>query len=260
MTLHQIWDLLIPEERRLLSVFIFVSLVLHASTFYFFHPPDLPPRMEKTIHPQVSLLMPSSPSGDVINAAAWINLFDPRVLAIPSAESSFNNEQKNILHKRQDDTLPLRPVEPIPAQYAPVALPSPGNLEQRALISLSNVQPNPRPIIVETPPRVRGTRIQFSGDITNRTPTRKPDLPQPRSPVTLKPTILRMAVDSPGNLVHILVDESCGDSSVDLQAVKILRDWRFTPLESSDSLQWGRATIFWDLQSPSLENAGENQP
>jgi|GEM_PF-987341 len=255
MTLHQIWDLLMPEERRWLGLFVLLSFLIHFSIFFLFRTPiDFTAQIHRSNPPRITLLSIAENSSTTSqNPSAWWNIFDPRLLALPTKQDTIDPHTHSNNPSLDDKYLTSLPLpDPIPVNSTtPTPFGKGTSIEQMAIESLSLVQPDPKPILVESPPRVHGTRVIIHGPLSTRGITRRSDLPQPPSTQTLRATVLRIAVDASGTPSHILIDESSGDSNVDAQAATILGDWRFTPLPpDSKGIEWGRATVFWDLQTP----------
>lgn len=255
MTLHQLWDLLIPEEKRFLGWLIFLSLLVHISAFFLFKSETSYSKPVPVFQPRVTLMRPVETSiGGV--TSGWVNLLDPSVIALPLSQLSDEEFKKDVsrLQKIWPVQFPVSLLAPaaVKTTYLPITL---EELPKRAEASLSLPAPKPMPVPVEAPPSLSGTAVQFSGDLAKREEVKHDALPQPTSPLALRPSVLRLAVDDQGVVVYVFLDESSGDSAIDLQAVKALRNWRFAPLKGakpdSDKLQWGRATVFWDIQSPS---------
>lgn len=253
-----------PEERRWLGFFILLSFLLHFSTFFLFHSPvDFASHIHRTSLPHVTLLSNAATSlASAQNSSAWMDIFDPRLLALPTQQDASDPHERSSNPSLDNKFLTSLPL-PNPLSVdsaAPAPFGKTANSGQRALESLSLVQADPKPIIVESPPRVRGTRVNIHGPLATREITHRTEMPQPQSAQTLQATILRIAVDPSGLVTHIFIDEKCGDSNVDAQAVNILRDWRFAPLSNNGELQWGRVNVFWDLQAPATPGNDKETP
>jgi TonB family protein len=75
----------------------------------------------------------------------------------------------------------------------------------------------------------------------------QPTLPQPRTDLSLKITVLGVGIDRRGGVISALVEESCGDPSVDQLAVQSVQSWLFSPRTGGADADWGRVVVFWDL-------------
>lgn len=254
MTLHQLFDFLIPEERRPLGLLILLSLVIHVGAFFVFKSPPYYPKAIKAAAPKATLLQLSS-AGANGRVSAWVDLFDPSVIALPSKEPHTSTVEE--LSPHFNDAWPIleSPVPLIPTHTELPILPdSLPPLAERASESIQPSTAQPMSVAIETPPVLRGTDLQFSNGLAKREVSHRETLPQVKSTLTLlRPTALRVAVDAQGVVAYAMIDESCGDSTVDLLAVQALKNWRFAETESQKALQWGRATVFWDIQPPSSD-------
>ncbi|MFH1067699.1 MAG: TonB family protein [bacterium] len=256
MTLHQLWDFLVPEEKRPLGWLIFFALLAHVSAFFLFKSETSYLKPVQTFQPRV-MLMRSVETSVGGMTSGWVDLLDPSMIALPLAQLADEGFKKDVsrLQKIWPVKFPSSLLVPASVQTAHLFV-TLGELTKRAAASISLPRAKPMPVPIETPPPLSGTAVQFFGGLTKREAVKREPLPQPESPLALRPSVLRLAVDEQGVVAHVFLDESSGDSAIDLQAVKNLRNWRFAPLTkktepTADKLQWGRATVFWDIQSPS---------
>jgi TonB family protein len=256
MSLLQLWDVLVPKEKRPLGVLLLGSLALHISVFFIFKIDPIPPTIGAPSQPRVSLVSSESSAGTDLNA--WFEIFDPSMIALPSSKP-----EPRTLHpiEHQAETFPDLPHPPVLIPFR-VTLPtlnlSLPPLPQRAETSIARRLETlrPMPLEVETPPPLSGTEVQLDRPLSQRDVTRRTALPQPQTTLALAPTILRLAVNAEGIPVHALILESSGDSAVDRLALENLKNWRFKPLENDSEqsgFQWSRATVFWDTQPLSGE-------
>ncbi|MFZ5806168.1 MAG: hypothetical protein ACOY3I_03030 [Verrucomicrobiota bacterium] len=250
MTLQQLLDFLLPEERRSLGIFILISVALHLCGFFLFKSAVLYSKIAIISPPRVTLLTFTDPSG---HASTWMDLLDPRHVAfpVPTFQSS------TIKREGFDEILPTLelPAQNIPVSAEPISLPSAlDDLAKRAAKSIVPSTTLPMPMVVETPPALSGTDISIQGALSKRNVIYKEPLPLARSSLTLLlPTLLRMAADSHGIVAYVLIDESCGDPEVDLLAVQALKNWRFAEIPAKNGLQWSKVVVFWDVQTTAAE-------
>jgi TonB family protein len=252
MTLHQLWAHLVPLEKKRLGWIVLLSLVGHLAAFVAFRPSPSYPRMAMGSQPKVTVM--AAPAAGWQNGGFWFQILDPGMIALPGGE--FFRAQTRETFRRSDlqaiEEEAPSPVGPVLSRVEPKTLSNdPGDLPVLAEQSIRPPLARPFPVIVETPPRPSGTEVVLSGPASHRGVLKRTVFAQPRSSLILRPTVLRFAVDPDGQVSSVLVDESSGDSALDVQAVQTLRGWWFEPVEGAGGRrEWSRAVVFWDLQSP----------
>jgi TonB family protein len=254
MTLHQLWDFLMPYERRWLGLMILISVLLHTVPFFFLRINPSVPHLITRTQPTLTVLSfePAEPIQQ--EWTAWAELFDPRKIALPDlSEQKSEFKMKELVAPQFEDVWNFQ--QNGPAFLSPRTLSLrivdwPESLESRASENLNFFSPQPMPLPVETPPRISGTEVNLTEPLSKRDILKKEPLPQPRTTLALRSTIIRIAVNEEGVVMYALVDESCGDSTIDLLAVQTLRNWRFVANPKQTTLEWAKATILWDPLPP----------
>lgn len=254
MTLHQLWEYLAPALHRRLGLFILLSFFVHAIPFLILRTAPGSLRLSSLPQPQVIMLSASVPNAEAMaGELAWFDLFDPRMLASTTSQLPL---EKLLPPSAIESTIePFSPesfLKPIPSRIKPARLlENRSPLNERIASSISPPMSTPSPLPLESPPSLSGTQVSLEELPAERPPTHQPALPRPRSSLALSTTSLHIAISPEGIVSHALVDESCGDSSIDALAVKHLKDWRFRKAPSEGTkTQWARARVFWDFQPP----------
>ena len=242
LTLHELWDQLVPQERRWLGMAVFFSLLGHLMFFFMFRVED-PAAMGLPARPAQVLLWDSAETGlkREEGGQLWLDWRDPSVLALPRSP------------------LPELPAADVPGDWqgraaAPMATLQPRLLkdavptlsEQMAAV-IKEHRAEPTEVQMETPPSLSGTVVQMAGALSDRPVSKKSDLPQPAVDTLLKVSVLSLGVNAAGLVENVLVEESCGDPAVDELALREMRNWRFDPVSAS-GLQWGRAVVYWHFK------------
>jgi TonB family protein len=239
MTLHELWDDLVPPERRWLGLLVFCSIFAHGVFFFIFK-----------ITPPGSQGLPRRPSQVTLLAATpsiiWLDWRDPSSIALPRS--------------------PLPRVSPpsefpgLPDRYTDLSELS-GQLQVGSLkdtrVPLSERSTKefvpetlkPSKVVVENPPSPAGTEIQFLGTLAGREPVFRPELPKPPVSDVLRVTVLNVGINASGTVDAIMVEETSLDTSVDQLAVTTLRQWKFKPRKvQGQEIDWGKVIVYWDYQ------------
>jgi TonB family protein len=129
----------------------------------------------------------------------------------------------------------------------------------RASVEKLTVEPE---VPVESPPiepqtAVNRTVIELTTGLEQRTLAERPDLPTVVSEAPLRPTRLRVAVSTDGTVRYAMLERSCGNESVDHQALDIARQLRFEPQGGTGvmGLTWGVARFVWATTAPAADEA-----
>jgi len=248
MTLHELWDDLVPPERRWLSLLIFFSLCAHALFFFIFKiiPPaagSFPKRPA-----QVTWLTGDSTTNHLI----WLDWRDPSAIALPRSP---------LPTLRPPSSLPE-----LPDRYevltnlsdqagGRILRDTQATLPERARKEMVAGNVKPTEVKVETPPTPAGTQVEFLGTLAGREISLRKELPQPAVSETLRVTVLNIGVTAGGIVEAVMIEETSLDASVDLLAVNNLRQWRFKPRTNKGAeMDWGRAIIYWDYQNKPRPN------
>lgn len=254
MTLHEVWDHIMPAERRPLGLLILASAVLHAGVFGLLQVERLDSRVFSTRPRQVTLLDTRLQSGGLGAGswATWLDWKDPSAIALP-----WEPLPEPALPGDLQTRGPRPGAMPVPGPL-PDAMPRdlPRSLEQEVDQRLRAGQREAMPLPVEAPPALAGTAYRVEGGLAGRRILRAPALPQPRTDLSLKATVLSVAVNRLGLVESATVEESSLEPAVDELAVNAVQGWRFAPVPAAPERQTGRVTVFWDLDAkPGVENA-----
>ncbi|NJK92001.1 MAG: hypothetical protein HC904_09355 [Blastochloris sp.] len=82
MTLHELWDDLVPPERRWLGVLILASLLAHTLFFFIFRI-KAPESSSFPLRPAQVFWMSTRNSGSLEGNLIWLDWRDPSAIALP---------------------------------------------------------------------------------------------------------------------------------------------------------------------------------
>ncbi|MEM9398874.1 MAG: energy transducer TonB [Verrucomicrobiota bacterium] len=257
MTLHELYDKMVPQEKRWFGVCIFFSFCFHLLGLFMVKLAPVVPDRLIIPAPEVTLAVFTSEFGDWLEdneggGMGWINLRDPRLVSQPIASLPMieglleDTEKMPALQESESTWIDLSQMisnleEKTIQGLAPAS--------QRALENIVNNKPLPMPLIVEAPPSLSGTSVVFTGDLASREIILRKDLPQPEATQPYGVTIVLLGVNRLGVVEFALVEEGSKNSELDYMALETLRDWRFK--EAGDYLEiltWGRVVVSWDFQ------------
>ncbi len=242
--LHELWEGLLPPERRWLGLLVLISLAGHLGCFFIFKV-ETPPSAGVPQRPQQVTLL-SAGGADMVAAGSmvWMDWRDPSVMALPRSPLPELSRISSLPEWKQKGPESA----PLPQQFREFVLKDDiASLSQQVSDSLKELKPEPKGLQIETPPPLSGTVVQITGALTDRAIQKKTELPQPAVDRDLKTTVLSFSVNEEGMIENILVDSSCEDSSVDQLAVRELRNWKFAPVADTPT-QWGKALIYWHFK------------
>lgn len=248
------WRDILPPEKRRLGLIVLLVFGAHIAAFFgvrIVYPERLEP------HPvtvQVSLLNANGNSTASQDFRFWGQLQDPSMIMLDRGPI-VDPQQKQVDLKPIFDSdqggLPtalaiMSDVDFLPAGLQP--------LNQRAAESLAPALQTYEPALSTTPGAQRASQVEFDPSIRGRLNGSLPALPSPTASLLSEAglTVIRLGIDGQGNVVHLLVEESCGKSSIDDQAIAFLRSVRFLP-DTAD-LAWGKATFYWNFQADKAAN------
>jgi len=190
------------------------------------------------------------------------DVLDPSLLSEPSrhgfSEKAWerNSEAKHrtLGWKEQPAYLAMTP----PA--APPSLLEPSPLDTAVLSAAEKTAAQPEESDAEmSPPAVTVNQsvIRVLGPLGNRGLIRLPELSVISNSVPLRPTQVRIGVGTGGLVRYALLDRTCGNDSVDAQAISLARRLRFESGEDATSpeLTWGIVRFLWATQAPATTNA-----
>jgi len=243
MTLHELWDDLVPPERRWLGLFIFCSLCAHTAFFFIFKV-TVPVSQGLPRRPaQVTLLSPTAPN------LIWLDWRDPSAIALP------RSPLPQILPPSDPPVLPDRyaGLSPLSAEVDVGKLRDDRKpLADRSSKDFATSSSTPSKVVVEIPPPLGGTEFQFQGAVAGREPLSRKEFPRPPVSDVLRVTILKIGINAAGMVDAVMVEETSTDPSVDQMAVETMRQWKFKPRKvqsSGQEMDWGKVVVYWDYQS-----------
>lgn len=247
MNLEEIWDTVMPPERRWLGMIVMLVALLHLLALAWVQI-DLPAgSLQAPRARQVTLMLPVHPPGTIGEEswAVWLDWKDPSAIALPWTP---------LLPPALPPSTPALSAPP-PVPPLPLEDPLPGGqglgIGQRAAQSLHTTRPPPMPIPLETPPALSGTLYRIDGLRSGRSLLTVPRLPRPRTDLALQRTVLNVLINRSGLVESALVQDSSMDPAVDMLAVQNVRTWRFTADPTAPEPEAVRVTFFWDLQAKS---------
>lgn len=245
MIAYDLWERVMPPERRWFGLILAAVALAHAGVVALLRV-ELPDgRVHHARARQVTLITErlQSPVLGTGNWAAWLDWKDPSAVALPWTPLPAP------ALPRVDSGLPGSPALPA-AEGARGGLSDtlPGALEERAGSRVRTGARDPMPIPVEAPPRLSGTRHRADWPRAERKLLSNPQLPQPRTDLSLRRTQLTVLVNKLGLVESVLVLESSGDDAVDQTAVRVIRGWRFAADPAAPELESAQVSIFWDLK------------
>ena len=222
-----------PERERfpyILFGCVFLSLVVHAATFYVFQV-QYPQRV--TIPPPpplVSLLTPSSPENEAL--LRWIAAEDPALVA--SARSVVPPGLLEVPYRPSFGTVrtgPLGSVEtPVPVQFPPPRSPL-------SIIGLTA----PRPVPETRATLPMRTTIGLSAALAERS-VKPPSFHwTQRASQPLQPLRALIGVTDRGEVRFTFVQRSSGAEGIDAEALRQLAGLRFAP--GGAAITWAVATV-----------------
>jgi hypothetical protein len=215
-------------------------------------------RLEQVARARVHWMPPVSAPAAAALPAPYVlaEYFDPSLMSLPSAHGfSARMWQRNAeAPPRQFEPAPqLAWLDPPALTPNAVVLPTPAVEDApvadavklpAALQELSELLP---PEISE--PR-RQSMLRVEGALENRQILEQPNLPTPKVDAALRATRVRVAVTADGRVRYAVLERSCGNGSVDAQALELSRRLRFDAVSAADplALTWGMLRFLWVTQ------------
>jgi TonB family protein len=212
---------------------------------------------------RVRWMPPQNGKGPVDIRYIIADVLDPSLMSLPSAHG-FSR-----LAWEREPTATYRPPEP-PVELAFLGAGEPTSLEPllkepslddtvKASVEKLSVEPEEATEFppVERQTAVNRTVIELTAGLEQRILADYPQLPTIASETPLRPTRLRMAVSADGTVRYEMLERSCGNESVDRQALDIARQFRFEPQEGTSvmGLTWGVARFVWATTAPAADES-----
>jgi TonB family protein len=239
-------------ERQVLLLLMAASLFTYGAIFLlsgFRRRLEGPPR---TSQPPRVFWMPAGATASETQPAYFMaRYFDPSLMTLPSA----HGYSRALWQRRANDTRPtfdppveLALLEPVAAGEMPVLLAQPPlPLAVQATAKKSPAAPED----IASPDEVvhAGTQstVRVEGELASRELVQQPELPVVASGSALRRTRVRIAVTPDGRVQYVTLERSCGNESVDAQALELARQLRFVPSRSADplALEWTTLRFNW---------------
>jgi TonB family protein len=236
LPLHELRERLFPQEKNRLPWLISLALLAHGGMLAVLKIKQAAPLTTNTPVLQSTTLMTGQSAAFSPEDLAWLDWRDPSAPILPRGPLPQLPAMPPLAHEKSPPPTTIQP----PGLSA--QLPS---IVRQAQDSLTAFRPSPREVQIETPPQLSGTVVEINID---RNVIKKTDLPQPEADRNLKVTICQIGIDALGLVEHALVDNSCGDPTIDQLAVQELKNWQFTPAPGKE-LQWSKAIIYWHFKN-----------
>ena len=190
------------------------------------------------------------------------DVFDPSLMSLPSIHGFSHDVWRKKIEAAQRDLgwnekpayLDVQPPDAPPSLLKPVS---------PAVAVLSAAEKTPAQSaetdneVITPPVTVNESVFHVLGALENRGVIQAPELPVLNSPTPIRSAQVRVGVGADGLVRYALLDRSCGDETVDAQALSLAQRMRFEAEQSGDSttLAWGVVRFLWALQPPATTNA-----
>ncbi len=240
-------------ERQVLLLLLATSFVGFGGAFLLggFRPHGEP--IEHVNQARVRWMPPRETTSAAPSAYVVADYFDPSLLSLPS-EHGFSQSMW-----RRSATAPPWIFDPTPEL---ALLDPPAATDMAPLLVQSTISDAVRSSVEKLPAAVENTvtnetfavttaatqsTLRVEDALEDRNLLRQPELPAVAGETALKPTRVRVAVATDGRVRYAVLDRSCGNETVDTQAVEIVHRLRFEPVTSSDplALVWGAVRFYW---------------
>ncbi len=101
-------------------------------------------------------------------------------------------------------------------------------------------------------PDAQGSAWRAFGGIADRTPSATSALPVIRSTEPVRPTLLRVGVDTLGDAAFVMLEKSSGLDKADEAAIRFVKGIHFSTMDSTNQSQiaWGFMKILWRAERP----------
>jgi len=95
--------------------------------------------------------------------------------------------------------------------------------------------------------------FRITGELEARTLIRAPALGLIEAAVPLRPAVVRIGVGADGRVRYATLERTCGDTTVNAQAVALAREFRFEPRAQATltpTVEWGLVKFLWAFAAP----------
>ena len=221
-----------------LAALIFLSFLLHSAAFFLFHAKDpVAPRTVRTA-PLVQILSAShepgteAPESDAL--LQWIATHDPALVAKVQTV-----EPKGLLDVPYRPSFQTMRTQPLGAPPEPPTIHIPPARDPLALIR--SIGPPAKSETIATAPQP--TQVRLSSALGTRSTAIPTFTPPTKTGTSVQPTIVLTGVSGEGEPRFAFVQQGCGDSALDADALTFVRTLRFSATD--EALQWGTITVAW---------------
>lgn len=244
----------IPPDRRLLSLLVIVSLVIHGAGLALMDLENISTRGSSIVHPSVTLLDGSAGGSGPDSLRLSLKLEDPSAIALPRLTPLFAHaDPPSAEAARMGPTAPQ--ILPPASDGLPTGV---GGLE-----SMSARMPFGRPdfrdvqIDEPVPARMDG-RLIVGSALAGRFLGGAPRLETLRKGMPLEgPTVVSIGVGPGGRVREAVVVTTCGISEQDAAALWLANGLRFSAAQDAKTT-WSSVAFYWSVEGPEAE--AEEEP
>jgi hypothetical protein len=254
-------------QGQLLLWILAGSLVAFGVMFVFFRVSGVSLTTTPRESARVLLMPPASQNPFSSSEPRYViaDIFDPSLMTLPSAHGFSRGMWRQKIEAKQRDL----GWNEQPAFLAVRAVETPGSLLEPTPVDaavLSAAEKTPAfseesndNEAVELPISINQSVLRILSALEDRSVTYLPSLPTINSSGPIRPTQVRVGVGADGLVLYALLDRSCGDEAVDVQALALARQVRFEVGrdDRAASLAWGVLRFLWAAQGAAGTN-GEN--
>ncbi len=227
-----------PDRREIslaLPIFLVVSLLTHAATFYLFqivYPPSAP----TSTPPAEASFWPASVSDPQVRL--WLEANDPALMTKP--REAVPPQKFKITYQPFFDTVRAEPQQ---INTFSEAIPFPDGFSIPELLR-PKVQP------AEDQPAVAAlhTQLEFSAALRRLAPQKPPEIHFSKpSSIILQSASFFIGVSAQGEVTYTFIKASSGNPAIDNLAEAYLSSLRCQP--SAAGVKWGFATFHWGVEA-----------
>jgi TonB family protein len=249
-------------ERQVLLLIMAASILAYVGAILVVTFRQKGRRLDLSRPARVRWMPPQSGKGPEDIRYVIADMFDPSLMSLPSAHGF-----SRLAWERQPTASYRAPEPPVELAFllhagAPAPMKSlltQAQPEDAVKSSVEKVAAAPEEVpgspTTEPQPAINRTVVEFAAGLEQRMLAERPEWPTIISDAPLRPTQLRVAVSTDGTVRYAMLERSCGNDSVDHQALEIARQFRFEPQEDTSpmGLIWGVARFVWATTAPATE-------
>jgi TonB family protein len=236
-------------ERHILIWIIVVFLLAYGISFVVTYTRQRAPRADTIRRPVVHWMAPLTPARRTEPHYATAEMFDPSLLSLPHRHGFSRALWQHAVAAEHRD---LPPTLDLAYGTPPTNLSLPVLLTRTALPDLLRQTVSALPAATETlalEPIVAGTQsvVRAEGPLADWPFLQPPDLPVHKRDSALRPTVVRVAVNSAGAPLYVTLHRSSGDEAVDAQALELAQAVAFVPRQApgAAAMTWGWLRFQW---------------